>query len=191
MHKLFATGLSLALAVPALADWTLDNDASSLAFVSTKAGTIAEVHEFGQLSGSIDSDGRASLRIALDSVDTGIEIRDQRMRELLFETTEFPQAAVTLTVPAGTLSAVPVGGQTSLSVEVELGLHGTTKSMTAEIVVARLGEDRLLVASARPVLVAATEVGLADGVEKMREVAGLTAISPAVPVTFVLTFEKD
>ncbi len=113
------------------------------------------------------------------------------MRELLFETAEFPQATVTLAVPAGTLSTVPAGGQTSLSVEVELRLHGTTKSVTAEIVIARLGEERLFVVSARPVLIAATEVGLADGVDKMREVAGLTAISPAVPVTFVLTFEKD
>ena len=31
---------------PASAEWTLDNDSSQISFVSTKAGTAAEVHGF-------------------------------------------------------------------------------------------------------------------------------------------------
>jgi polyisoprenoid-binding protein YceI len=191
MHRILLTGLAVALATPAFGEWTLDDDASSLSFVSTKAGTIAEVHGFSELSGSIDDDGKATLRIALGSVDTAIGIRDERMRELLFETAQFPEATVTLSVPASAMSDSLEGSQGALTLEAELNLHGATTPVRAHVVVARLDEDRLLVASARPVVVDGGKVGLADGIEKLREVAGLTAISPAVPVTFVLVFGRD
>jgi hypothetical protein len=41
------------------------------------------------------------------------------------------------------------------------------------------------------VIVNAANLGLADGLEKLREIAGLPSISKAVPVSFVLVFEKD
>jgi polyisoprenoid-binding protein YceI len=191
MHKILVTGLALVLATPAFGGWTLDGDTSSLSFVSTKAGTIAEVHRFGELSGTIDDDGKATLRIALGSIDTAIEIRDERMRELLFETAQFPEATVTLSVPASAMSASPDGSQSGLTLEAELNLHGATTPVSADVVVARLGEGRLLVASTRPVVVDGAKVGLTDGIEKLRAVAGLTAISPSVPVTFLLVFERD
>jgi hypothetical protein len=34
----------------------------------------------------------------------------------------------------------------------------------------------------------AAKFGLSDGVEKLREIAGLDSISHAVPVSFVMTF---
>jgi hypothetical protein len=51
-----------------------------------------------------------------------------------------------------------------------------------------LTADRLLVSSVRPVIVNAGPLGLDEGVERLREAAGLPSISPAVPVTFQLTF---
>ena len=66
----------------ALADWQLNNDESSLTFVSTKASTVAEVLTFNSLQGRVTEGGMAELTIDLDSVDTAIELRDQRMVEL-------------------------------------------------------------------------------------------------------------
>jgi polyisoprenoid-binding protein YceI len=171
-------------------EWILDNDASTLSFTSIKAGTVAESHTFGKLVGGIGADGSASLMIDLDSVDTGIEIRDQRMRELLFDTSTYAVAGISLTVPAGVLDTLEPGEQRSATVEATLELHGMTRPVTAQVAVARLGEDRLLVTSERPLLLNAADVGLADGVERLREVAGLPSISPAVPVSFVLLFES-
>jgi len=37
----------------------------------------------------------------------------------------------------------------------------------------------------------ASQVGLLAGIEKLRELAGLPSISPAVPVTFSLIFEQE
>ncbi len=73
----------------AFAGWTLDNTDSRLSFVTVKAQNVAEVHSFTQLSGEVDSTGIATVTIQLASVDTLIEIRDERMREVLFQTDIF------------------------------------------------------------------------------------------------------
>jgi len=41
------------------------------------------------------------------------------------------------------------------------------------------------------VVVNASLFNLADGVEALREIAGLPSISAAVPVSFVLSFDAD
>ena len=84
MKRIALAGLLLA-ATSANAAWQLDGERSALSFVSTKAINIAEVHRFGELSGGVDADGMVNVSINLDSVDTAIELRDDRMKEMLFE----------------------------------------------------------------------------------------------------------
>jgi len=48
-----------------------------------------------------------------------------------------------------------------------------------------------LVVSERPVVISATQFGLAEGVESLRKIAGLPSISVAVPVSFVLSFNAN
>ena len=191
MRALMALALGAALASPAYAGWTLDNDASRINFVSTKANAAAEVHTFGTLNGQVDDDGNATLSIDLDTVDTTIEIRDERMRSMLFETEQFPTATLAATVDMAVVSRLAAGDTADLTTEGQLMVHGTTSSITFDISVSRLTDDRILVASRKPVIVNASQVGLLAGVEKLREVAGLPSISPAVPVSFVLAFDQD
>jgi len=176
---------------PAAADWNLQNDQSQLSFISIKKGDIAEVHRFDQLEGTFDDKGNVELVIQLASVDTAIPIRDQRMREMLFNTNAFPTAALTATVDADQISKLKAGQMVASKLQGELSLHGQSSPVTAELMVARLGDDTLLVTSQKPVVVQAGDFDLVEGVEKLREVAGLTSISNAVPVSFVLTFKQD
>ena len=50
--------------------------------------------------------------------------------------------------------------------------------------------NRILVHGISPVIVSAGDFGLAEGIEKLREIAGLPAIATAVPVYFNLVFER-
>ncbi len=188
---LFACLLASLAAAPAAADWRLDNDSSRISFVSTKAGTAAEVHHFDTLDGRVDDDGNVTLSIDLDSVDTAIPIRDERMREMLFETKRYPTATLAASVDMAAVQALPPGGSTTMTTEAQLMLHDNTVSLTVEMTVARLSESRIMVASQKPMIVNASQVGLLEGVERLREIAGLPTISPAVPVTFVLAFDHD
>ena len=192
MNKLIPAILLLALwSGSASADWVLDNEESILSFTSTKANAAAEVHKFGNLAGNVDKSGNAQLKIDLNSVDTSIEVRDERMREMLFNTAEYPEATLTMSIDMQQLKSLKIGNSLSLDGTAELSLHGTSSEVAVSMKVARLTAKRILVASEKPVIINAGSVGLADGVEKLREVAGLPSISPAVPVTFLLSFERE
>jgi polyisoprenoid-binding protein YceI len=175
----------------ALADWTLDNAHSRLSFVSTKAGTVAEVHRFEEMKGWLGDDGRFRLVIDMASVETAIAIRNERMRELLFETERYPEAVLSAQIDLAPLRELAVGEQTELVAEAELSVKERTTGVTVQASIARLADGVLLVTSTQPIVVDANTLGLADGVEKLRSLAGLPAISPAVPVNFQLTLRED
>ena len=180
----------LFVATPTWADWALNNAQSQLSFISIKKGDIAEVHRFDQLDGRVDASGNVTLNIQLASVDTAIPIRDQRMREMLFNTNAFPRATLTTKVDSSALDKLASGDIVTSTVEGKLSLHDQTGAVTAELAIARLGPSKLLVSSRKPLVVQADDYKLSEGVEKLREVAGLSSISKAVPVSFVLTFDK-
>ena len=175
-------------AAPVQADWTLDGSASSLYYVTSKAAAISEVNRFNGLSGSISDAGVASLDIDLASVATNIEIRDQRMRELVFEVDRFPAAKVSLDVDAAALSGLEPGEVLAQQVEAQVSLHGMEQSVPANLVVTALADGGLQIHTAEPLLVAAASFGLAAGVEQLREVAGLPSINPNVVINFTLVY---
>ncbi|HHL19873.1 MAG TPA: YceI family protein [Thiothrix sp.] len=169
---------------PSFADtWTLDSADSSLHFISIKKGDIAEVHHFKTLSGSIAEDGKASLVIDLASADTKVAVRDERMTNILFEAKKFTTATASIDLGTGER---PVGRTT---VKVTLDLHGVKKEVEAQVVVS-VSDKYVSVTTVAPVIISAADFGLDAGVEKLRELAKLDAVSKAVPVTFHLVFKK-
>lgn len=191
--KILVLLLSLAILVsmPAQAEWTLNGDESTVSFISTKAVNIAEVHNFATLAGGVDESGKVSISITLASVDTGIELRDDRMKEMLFETDTYATANLTAQIDMAMLGEMGAGESKTMAVEGELALHGATIPLTFEVVVARVGDANLLVASRKPVVINAPLFKLTEGIEKLRAVAGLPSISAAVPVSFVLSFDAQ
>ena len=174
-----------------MADWILDNEASSLSYVTTKANAAAEVNRFEYMSGSIDDAGAALLEIDLNSVNTLVEIRDERMRDILFETGTYPTATATMKVDTASFAGLGIGKTATVTGEAILQLRDSEVSLTASLLVVKLAENRLLVSTDKPLIVNASQVGLLAGIEKLRELAGLPSISPAVPVTFSLVFEQE
>jgi polyisoprenoid-binding protein YceI len=194
--KLFRTGASrfllgtslLAAAVSANADWQLDAAASSLYYVTSKASAVSEVNSFATLGGAIDAQGKATLGIDLASVQTSIEIRDQRMREIVFQTAQFPQATVTLQVDTAALDAMAAGSSTTTSTTASLDLHGMSQELAVDLNIIKLDADSIQVQNVKPLIVAAGSFGLAEAVEQLREIAGLPAINPNVVVDFTLVY---
>ena len=131
----------LALSGNAHATWSLDNRESELTFVSTKAVDIAEVLRFNSLSGNIADNGKAEVLIELTSVDTGVEIRDQRMQSILFETDSFPVAAIRAKVDRDLLDDMHPGATKHMELEFELDIHGKVTAVTAKVIIAKLGDS--------------------------------------------------
>lgn len=171
----------------AAAQWELDSERSSINFISVKNSAIAETHSFASLVGYIGKSGNVQVSIDLNSVETMIPIRNERLQKLLFETADFPNATVAASVDPAVLAAVTEGGAVSTEIPVKLSLHGLEQKLTAAVTVFSDGGS-LRVMSSRPLILSASDFGLAGGVEALREVAGLASISTAVPVTLNLHF---
>ncbi|MEZ5550568.1 MAG: YceI family protein [Pseudomonadales bacterium] len=189
MKLLFAT-LLMVFGPAAFGAWNLDPTRSQISFVSIKAQSVAEVHRFTEVSGRISADGIATLTIQLASVDTLIPIRDQRMRETLFRTDLFPTATVLTSLDLKALDSLAPGSTLEIATEVVLNFQDRELPFTAELLVSRLSARRVVAATLKPIIVNAANLGLTDGIEALREVAGLPSISSAVPVSVVLTFNR-
>jgi polyisoprenoid-binding protein YceI len=183
-------GPALLLGAGAQAGWTLDGGASSFYYVTSKAGAVTEVNTFGGLSGEIADDGTALLVIDLATVNTSVEVRDQRMRDIAFKVGEFPMARVSVKVDAAALAGMAPGTLSAASYEATLSMHGVNAPIAAELRVVKLDADTVLVQTAKPLLVAASAVGLAEAVEELRTVANLPSINPQVVVDFSLVYNS-
>ena len=173
----------------AQAHWSLDNDASSLSFVTVKAEHVAEAHTFDSLSGTIGDDGGVEISIELASVNTMIPIRNERMQEMLFETNLFPDATISGSINLDALTGMDAGSSVARQIDFELSLHGQSVALAADVQITRTGEG-VIVSTLKPIIVMADSFSLVAGVEKLREVAGLPGISRAVPVSFTVVFEE-
>ncbi len=188
---LLALFVSVVLAYAQLAhaaDWALDNDRSELTFISVKAGDIGEVHRFTHIEGQVSATGEVSVAIATASVDTMIAIRDERMRELLFESEIFPNITVTSKVDTAQLDDQSIGEGYVQQIPVTVGFKDRQAEVIAKVVVLRLNPDTVVVSTIEPILLNATSIGFGPGVAKLQEIAGLPSISQVVPVSFILTF---
>lgn len=179
--------IGLLTAVQAAAQWELDGERSSINFISMKNAAIAETHSFTSLVGYIGKTGNVQLNIDLNSVETQVPIRNERMQKLLFETAEFPNAKISANVDPAVLAAVVEGGTVSTEIPVTLSLHGLEQELAVAVTVFSDGGS-LRVISSRPLLLRAADFGLVDGIEALREIAGLKTISTAIPVTLNLHF---
>lgn len=188
--KLSAAALVL-FGQTAQAEWTLDGAASSFHYVTSKASAISEINSFGTLAGGIADDGTATLAIDLASVNTAIEVRDQRMRDIVFQVAQYPQATVTVAVDAAALDAMQPGTSVTATYKAAVDLHGLQADYDAELQVIKLDADTVQVQLARPLLVGAVSFGLAQAVEELKTIAGLPSINPNVVVDFALVYNKQ
>ena len=183
-----ALAVSLFAGSVAAAGWSMDPARSHLAFISIKAKDLAEVHTFTEMSGNIAEDGQVEVAMMLDSVETLIPIRNERMREFLFDTTDYKDATLKAKLDPAVIAALKSGDIVDIAAEGNLSLHGATQPMVINMQAAKVADGTVMVASTKPLVIDAAKFGMSDGVEKLREIAGLDSISNAVPVTFVMTF---
>ncbi|KGS13084.1 MULTISPECIES: YceI family protein [Pseudomonas syringae group] len=177
-----------AVALPAQANWYLDNESSRLSFTSTKNADIAEVHRFLVLHGKVDNNGLAEVGIETDSVSTGIPLRDERLREQVFQVRKFPAAQITAQLDMRPINDLAPGAQLELRLPLSVSLRGKTHTYNAELLATRLDERRFQVVTLEPLVVHAQDFDLVPDFTALRDAAGLSAISLSVPVGAVLIF---
>lgn len=169
--------------------WKLDDSSSRIAFASIKAHEFIETHYFSRLSGQISGNGEAIVTIFLKDVETRIDIRNERMRDMFFEINKFPRATIKANVNVNDFSDLPIGGRREAEIEATLSLHGKESSVFANAFVTRIAKTRVEVATTEPTIVYVSDFDLETGLDSLREIANLPSITGVVPVTFSLVFD--
>ena len=169
----------------AYAGLSLDNTYSTVKFVSIKKGTVAEAHSINKISGSLSDEGELKISLDLSSVDTKIDIRNERMKKHLFDIEKFATATITATIT----DLPTVDGISRLSTDATLDIHGVSKPIKVDVTLMKSG-DQLMVASTNPVIINAADYGMDGGIAMLQKLAKLPSIATAVPVSFVLVFSQ-
>ena len=169
-------------------EWVVDTKNSHVGFASVKNKTIAENHRLSGLSGSVGSDGEALVSIDLATVETLVPIRNERIREILFDVANFPSATIKTKLDMDQINSISSGETEGLRIPLSIGLKSIKISKSVMVNVVRSGENIYDVASADPIMIRASDFSLLDGVKTLKEMAGLQSIETVVPVTFNLRF---
>jgi len=168
-------------------DWTLDGAASHLAFGSIKRDTAGEAHSFERLSGMVSADGMAKIDIDLASVQTNIDVRNERMNEHVFK--GMTSASIAAELDMETMSALAVGASLVEEVDVTLSFLGQDVELYTNLFVMRLSESKVMVSSNDMLFVSSEDLGIDTGLDKLMELASLPGITRAVPVTLRFMFD--
>lgn len=176
--KKFLTILSL-ISFNVLADWQLQTDNSVVTFVSTKQSHIEEVHQIQSFDVAVEDNKNITVKLDLSSIESGIPIRNERMKAMLFDVANFRYASLSLSLP-DTLDSIK--SVKRYNVTAMLDLKGKKEPIQMDILITP-GKDQVTATLLKPVIITAQQFGLEKGVDALREIAGLTNIGYAVPVS--------
>lgn len=178
----------VSLASFAVADtWTLDSETSKIAFGSIKKNIIGEVHSFEEISGSVSADGAVAVSINLASVETLIDIRNERMMEHVFKGT--PTATINAMIEMDDVSGLAVGESTIVDADGAIALAGEELEIYTELFVTRISETRVMATTNDMIMLTTADLGLTAGIDKLMELADLPGITRVSPITLRLVFD--
>jgi len=172
-----------------MAGWILNEDSSQINFISVKKNTVGEVHVLTGLSGGVDDNGEVSIAINLNSVETQIPVRNERLKKLFFETDLYPVATAVTILNLTEINALIPGQLIAQELTINLQLHGVQIALPVSVQVSALSDDALWVTLTEPVVLDIEDYALSDGLKALMALAKLPSISTVVPVTAGLLFE--
>ncbi|VFT28971.1 YceI-like domain-containing protein [Pseudomonas aeruginosa] len=155
------------------AEWQLEPDYSRISFVSVKRAKMAEVQRFDRLSGQIDKQGVARIVVPLGTLDSGLALRDERMKDNFFETSRFPEATVESRLDMAGFDDLRVGQSRVEKLDFTLDLHGQQRRLKADVLVTRQGEGLVQVATLEPVLLKLLDFDLEEKLKPLKEMANI------------------
>jgi hypothetical protein len=181
---------SLLMTTPVFAgDWKTVDAETSVAFGSIKKDTVGEVHHFNKVTGSVSEDGKLKLDIDLASLETNIDIRNERMTKHVF-LEGAATASLTGEIDMSEINDLKIGETRIIEIEAVLSFVGVENDIDTNMLVARLGENRVLVSTADFVMLSTEDLEIDPGINKLMELAKLPGITRVTPISARMVFEK-
>jgi polyisoprenoid-binding protein YceI len=164
--------------------WKLIPEHSSLSIITTKNNSIAEVSEFTDFTGQINPDGKLLITLNMNSLETNIPIRNERIQQHLFQTDIYDTAEIRANLKPTDLNI----GVHSITFDVDL--HGVSAILEAEFMVFEQFGNKIVTLH-KPLIINAKTFGLENGITTLKNLANLDTIDLSVPVNLILSFESE
>ena len=189
LTQLMAAALLAIGGSAAAGNWTLDAENSRLAFGSVKNSWNGEVHSFTSIAGTVDDAGAVALDIQLGSLETNIDIRNERMINHVFKNA--PAAKISAQIDRAALEAMNIGESQIIEVDAALDFVGVNADVSGDFFVMRLSEDRVMVSSNDFIFLDLDDIEANAGIDKLQELASLDSIARTTPVSLRLIFSQN
>ena len=176
-----------------IADWVLDDKQSSLNWLSSKLvqkshKAVYEHNRFRNFTARVTAAGAIQLDVDLNSVDTGVPVRDERIRKHVFLTDKYPRASLRGKISLVGITDLAVGETLVESPKITLEMRGVSREITPKISITKLANQGFAIQTIEPVLVDGTAFGMSEGFETLRELVNLFNIPTVIPVSFRMVF---
>jgi len=149
---------------------------------------VGVVNAVTGLTGGVAQDGTVAVTIVLTTVETWIDSRNERMLSWVFQG-DNPSATIQAKVDMDKMKAMAPGSVEVVDIEGSLSVLGTEVPLETGVTVARLSDERVMVATDEMFFVSTDALGLDAGVTKLMEIAELPGITRTVPVTARFVFQ--
>lgn len=187
--KVLALSFALCAGFANAATWQLDNEQSSLHFVSVKNELVAETHTFQTLNGSWD-EKNVSVSIPVSGMQTNIPIRNDRIWQYVLQADQFANIQVTAPLTSESIASLTAGNSVVQDLPLTATIAGQSAVVTAKVRITMLNGNTLQATTEAPLMLNTNQFKLGTGIAKLQELAGLKRIDPMVPVTFNVRFSK-
>ena len=167
---------------------------TSLTFLSSKINqqlnSVTEQSQFTSSHAMLDKQGNFKMMVDLNSVQTNIEIRDQRIKDWVFQTAQFAMAEITGKVDMNVIHQLQLGESISFKQPLMLHIHGKELPIEAHLSSQRTQADKIMVSTLSPVVLDTKAMDMSQGVMQLVEVMGLKTIVEQIPVSFHAEFMR-
>ncbi|MEN0035463.1 MAG: DUF1592 domain-containing protein [Cellvibrio sp.] len=179
----------------AAARWLVDGTNSTFHFVTVKKNAAGvetpENITFSQLQGTVATNGQAVLTIPLASISSGVDLRNTRLKEILFESQYLPSLHFTTQLDLVAIDAMAAGSIKVQSVTGNLVLHGVVKSVVFDALVVKHANNSVSFSPRKPIAINSADFDLNGGIEALRSLMSLSTIGEKVPVYFKMYLNRD
>lgn len=191
LFKGLILGAAMVMSTAAFADnhWKSVDDQSRVAFGSIKGNSNGEVHHFNKVKGSVSDDGKLTMDIDLSSLETNIDIRNERMTKLVFQEGT-ATATISGEIDMEEVNNLKPGETTVVEISATLAFAGSENDIDANMLVARLSDNRVLVTTEDFIMVSTEDLGIEAGIDALKQLASLDSITRVTPVSVRMVFEK-
>jgi polyisoprenoid-binding protein YceI len=181
--RTFLTAFTLLVSTPALAD-AVAVSAGTIQLVQIKNETAPVAATIAGVTGSVDlAAGTGELTIPVRVWTSGLEIRDNNVRDTFFGAVEHPTATFTLSSLALTDGAGQAKGT--------LALYSGSVPVEAAVKVSTDADGTTKVETTTPFSVSIAALGLSESLVALMKLCSHASVNDAVEVSVTLTLAKE